>query len=161
MPPRFSLQNVLDYRHSKVETLEVSHGRLQHQLHKAVEQLQALEKERDVLLTELGSYQNGNLDLQKILQSRTFLKRLQKGMERQQQEIERFKVEAEEARRALVLAKQDEAAMEKLSQKEMQVYTDRMNMRDKLQQDDIYISQAHAANEKKLRERVPHVRYVF
>jgi len=161
MPPRFSLQNVLDYRHSKVETLEVAHGRLQHQVQKAVEQLHALEKERDGLLLELGSYQNGNLDLQKILQARTFLKRLQKGMERQQQEIERLKAEAEEARRALVQAKQDEAAMEKLSQKEMQVYTDRMNMREKQQQDDIYISQAHAASEKKMRERATNVRYVF
>jgi len=161
MPPRFSLQNVLDYRHSKVETLEVAHGRLQHQVQKAVEQLQAMEKERDTLLLELGSYQNGNLDLQKILQARTFLKRLQKGMERQQQEIVRLKAEAEEARRALVQAKQDEAAMEKLSQKEMQVYTDRMNMREKQQQDDIYISQAHAANEKKMRERATNVRYVF
>ncbi len=161
MPPKFSLQNVLDYRHSKVETLEVAHGRLQHQLQKAFDQLHSLEKERDALLQELGSYQNGNLDLQKILQSRTFLKRIQKGMERQQMEIERLKVEAEEARRALVQAKQDEAAMEKLSQKEMQVYTDRMNMREKQQQDDIYISQAHSANEKKMRERVPNVRYVF
>ncbi len=161
MPPKFSLQNVLDYRHSKVETLEVAHGRLQHQLQKAIDQLHDLEKERDVLLQELGSYQNGNLDLQKILQSRTFLKRIQKGMERQQLEIEHLKVEAEEARRALVQAKQDEAAMEKLSQKEMQVYTDRMNMREKQQQDDIYISQAHSANEKKMRERVPNVRYVF
>jgi flagellar export protein FliJ len=161
MPPRFSLQNVLDYRHNKVETLEVAHGRLQHQLHQAIEQLHILEKERDGLLLELGSYQNGNLDLQKILQSRTFLKRLQKGIERQQQEIERLSVEAEEARRALVLAKQDEAAMEKLSQKELQVYTDRMNIREKQQQDDIYISQAHAANEKKMRERVSNVRFVF
>ncbi|BCY17951.1 MAG: flagellar export protein FliJ [Chloroflexi bacterium] len=161
MPPKFSLQNVLDYRHSKVETLEVAHGRLQHQLQKAIDQLHELEKARDSLLQELGSYQNGNLDLQKILQSRTFLKRIQKGMERQQQEIDRLKAEAEEARRALVQAKQDEAAMEKLSQKEMQVYTDRMNMREKQQQDDIYISQAHSANEKKMRERVPNVRYVF
>ena len=52
--------------------------------------------------------------------------------------------------------------LEKLSEKEMQVYTDRANMREKQQQDDIYISQAHAANEKKMRERIPvNVRYVF
>lgn len=161
MPPRFSLQNVLDYRHSKVEKLEVAFGRLQHQVQKAVEQLQLMQKEHDALLQELGSYQNGDLDLQKILQSRTFLKRLQKGMERQKLEIQRLTEEAEQARRELVQAKQDEAAMEKLSQKELQVYTERMNMREKQQQDDIYISQAHAANEKKMRERAVNVRYVF
>ncbi len=162
MPPKFSLQNVLDYRHSKVEKLEVVLGRLQHQLQSAREKLEAMEQERQRLMVELGSYQNGDLNLQKILQARTFLKRIQKGMDRQKEEIEQLKVEVEKTRLELIQAKQDEAALEKLSQKELQAYTDRANMREKQQQDDIYISQAHSANEKKMRERIPvNVRYVF
>jgi flagellar export protein FliJ len=161
MPPKFSLQNVLDYRHSKVEKLEVVFGRLQNQLQLAREQLQVMEKEKQGLLQELGSYQNGDLNLQKILQARTFLKRIQKGMERQKAEIAHLAIEAENARLALVQAKQDEVALEKLSEKEMLVYSERANLREKQQQDDIYISQAHAANEKKMRERMPSVRYIF
>lgn len=162
MPPKFSLQNVLDYRHSKVEKLEVQFGRLQNQLLKAQEQLEIMEREQQQLLGELGSYQNGDLNLQKILQARTFLKRLQKGMDRQKSEIAQLKIELENSRVALVQAKQDEAALQKLSQKEMQIYIERDNSREKQQQDDIYISQAHAANEKKMRERMPaNVRYVF
>jgi flagellar export protein FliJ len=161
MPPKFSLQNVLDYRHSKVEKLEVIFGRTQNQLLLAKEQLAAMESERDTLLKDLGSYQNGDLNLQKILQARTFLKRVQKGMDRQKLEIARLAVEAENARLALITAKQDEVALEKLSQKELQVYTDKANMREKQQQDDIYISQAHAANDKKMRERMQNVRFVF
>jgi len=161
MPPKFSLQNVLDYRHSKVEKLEVIFGRTQNQLLLAKEQLAAMESERDTLLKDLGSYQNGDLNLQKILQARTFLKRVQKGMDRQKLEIAHLTIEAENARLALITAKQDEVALEKLSQKELQVYTDKANMREKQQQDDIYISQAHAANEKKMRERMQNVRFVF
>jgi flagellar export protein FliJ len=162
MPPKFSLQNVLDYRHSKVEKLEVILGRLHHQLQTAKEQLAAMEQEKQHLMEELGTYQNGNLNLQKILQARTFLKRIQKGMDRQKAEIENLTVETENTRLALVQAKQDEVALEKLSEKELQVYTDRANMREKQQQDDIYISQAHVANDKKMRERIPvNVRYVF
>jgi len=99
--------------------------------------------------------------LQVILQSRTYLKRLQKGMDRQQIEINQLTIEVNNARIALVQAKQDEVALEKLSEKELQTYTEKVNLREKLQQDDIYISQAHAANEKKLRERMQNVRYVF
>lgn len=162
MPPKFSLQNVLDYRHSKVEKLEVVLGRLQNQLQSAREKLATMEQEKQRLMVELGSYQKGDLNLQKILQARTFLKRIQKGMDRQKEEIEHLKLEAENARVELVQAKQDEAALEKLSQKELQIYTERANLREKQQQDDIYISQAHTANEKKMRERIPvNVRYVF
>jgi flagellar export protein FliJ len=162
MPPKFSLQNVLDYRHSNVEKLEVILSRVVHQLQMAKDQLAAMEQDRQRLMVELGSYQNGDLNLQKILQARTFLKRIQKGMDRQKAEIAELTVEAENARLALIQAKQDEVALEKLSQKELQVYTDQANMREKQQQDDIYISQAHAANDKKMRERIPvNVRYVF
>ena len=62
MPPKFSLQNVLDYRHSKVEKLEVVLGRLHHQLQTAKEQLAAMEQEKQHLMEELGTYQNGNLE---------------------------------------------------------------------------------------------------
>lgn len=161
MPPKFSLQNVLDYRHSKVEKLEVILGQLQQQLQAARERLESMQVEKQRLLVELGSYQNGDLNMQKILQARTFLKRLQRGMDRQKVEVERLSIEAENARLTLVQAKQDEVALEKLSEKEQRVYTDKANMREKQQQDDIYISQAHAANEKKMRERISNVRYVF
>jgi flagellar export protein FliJ len=161
MTPRFSLQNVLDYRHSKVEKMEIVLGRLQNQLQAARDRMSVLEIEKQRLMQELSTFQSGTLDLQAILQARTYLKRLQKGMDRQQIEINRFSIEVENARIALVQAKQDEAALEKLSQKELQTYTDKVNMREKQQQDDIYISQAHASNEKKMRERMQNVRFVF
>lgn len=161
MAPKFSLQNVLDYRHSKVEKLEVIFSRLQNQYLSSREKLATMETEKTRLLQELGSHQSGNLNLQAILQARSYLKRLQKGIDRQLLEINRLKLETENARINLIQAKQDEAALEKLSEKELQVYTDKANMREKLQQDDIYISQAHAANERKMRERIQNVRLVF
>jgi flagellar export protein FliJ len=161
MSPRFSLQNVLDYRHSKVEKLEVVLGRLQNLLQVAQERMSAMGIEKQRLLNELGSYQSGNLDLQTILQARTYLKRLQKSIDRQQVEINKLSVDVENARIALVEAKQDEVALEKLSAKELQIHTDKVNIREKQQQDDIYISQAHAANDKKMRERMQNVRFVF
>jgi flagellar export protein FliJ len=161
MPPRFSLQNVLDYRHSKVEQLEVILSRIQNHLHAARDRMTRLESEKQKQMQELGAHQSGNLDLQTILQARTYLKRLQRSMERQQTEINRLTIEAENARIALIDSKQDEAALEKLSEKELQVFTDKVNLREKQQQDDIYISQAHAVSEKKMRERMQNVRFVF
>jgi flagellar export protein FliJ len=161
MPPRFSLQNVLDYRHSKVEKLEVVFGRIQNLLQAARDRMTILETEKRTQLEQLGAYQNGQLDMQTILQARTYLKRLQKGIDRQQIEINRLVSEAENARLELIQAKQDEVALEKLSEKEMQVFIEKDNLREKQAQDDIYISQAHAASERKMRERNAHVRYVF
>jgi flagellar export protein FliJ len=161
MTPRFSLQNVLDYRHSKVEKLEVVFGRIQNQLQAAQNRMSIMDAEKQQLLQELGSFQNGNLDLQTILQARTYLKRVQKGIDRQQIEINRISVEVENARVALIQAKQDEVALEKLSDKEQQIYSDKVNIREKQQQDDIYISQAHTANDRKMRERMENVRFVF
>jgi flagellar export protein FliJ len=161
MSPRFSLQNILDYRHNKVEKMEVVFGRLQNQLLLAKNQMLTLETQKQQLMQELGSFQNGNLDLQTILQARTYLKRVQKGIERQRIEIERLSVEVENARITLIQAKQDEVALEKLSEKELQVYSDKVNIREKQQQDDIYISQAHTANDRKMRERIENVRFIF
>jgi flagellar export protein FliJ len=161
MAPKFSLQNVLDYRHSKVEKLEVVFGRVQNQLQAAHEKLISMETEKQRLMKELGSYQSGNIDLQTVLQARTYLKRIQKGIDVQQIEIKRLTVEVEIARSALVEAKQDEVALEKLSEKELQTFTDKVNVREKQQQDDIYISQAHTSNERKMRERMQNVRFVF
>jgi flagellar export protein FliJ len=161
MTPRFSLQNVLDYRHSKVEKMEVVLSRLQNQLFAARNRMSSLEIEKQRLMQELSSFQSGDLDLQAILQARTYLKRIQKGIDHLKIEITRLTVEVENARIALVQAKQDEVALEKLSEREQQIYTDKVNIREKQQQDDIYISQAHAANEKKMRERMQNVRFVF
>jgi flagellar export protein FliJ len=151
----------LDYRHSKVEKLEVILSQIQNQLHAARGRMTKLEIEKQKQMQELGAHQSGNLDLQTILQARTYLKRLQRSMERQQTEINRLSIEAENARIALIESKQDEAALEKLSEKELQIFTDKVNLREKQQQDDIYISQAHAVSEKKMRERIQNVRFVF
>jgi flagellar export protein FliJ len=161
MSPKFSLQNILDYRHNKVEKMEVVFGKLQNQLLLAKDQMLSLETQKQKLMLELGSFQNGNLDLQTILQARTYLKRVQKGIDRQRIEIERLSAEVENARITLIQAKQDEVALEKLSEKELQVYSDKVNIREKQQQDDIYISQAHTANDRKMRERIENVRFVF
>ena len=63
MPPKFSLQNVLDIRKSKVEGLEVELGKLIAAKQQMEELLTALYENRTSLLEQLFLEQQGEMDL--------------------------------------------------------------------------------------------------
>jgi len=142
MPPRFSLQSILDYHHNRVELLEVELGTLVHTRQEIMDMLLSLMKDQERMLEELRDLQNGELDLQTISLIRYNIHRLQENIEKQQQALKMLEQAIEVKQMEIIQARQDEAVFDKLKEKELVRFQVRMDQQEKILMDDIYISKA-------------------
>jgi len=143
MPPKFSLQSVLEYQQKRVDLLEVDLGRLQQSKQAALDLLNQYQVELVQIMAELSNLQNGDLDMQAVMMARLNVKRVQNQILNQKMTIQAIEKAIAEKRQEVILARQDEAAMETLRDKEIQRFNDRVIEQEKRQQDDIYTSKAH------------------
>ncbi len=142
MTPKFSLQNVLDIRHGKVELLEIELGKLQSAYQKTEKLWMALKEEQASLLELLNSAQSGDIDLFQISALRSNILHVNERIEDVMLELARQKREITEKRTNLVKAKQDEETLEILKKKRYEVYMAEQIRIEARAQDDIYIAQA-------------------
>jgi flagellar export protein FliJ len=161
MPPRFSMQGILDYRHSRVEVLEVDLSKAMQNHQHGIDVLDNLFTEQRRLFQEMTDSQKGELDLKALTHNRQMSRNIQNLIAQQREEIVRLAAEVEKARYNLIQAKQDEQVMVTLSEKELLKFTEKQYLQEKQQQDDVYISKAHAETAKKLEGRSQNVRLVF
>lgn len=142
MSPKFSLQNVLDLRHGKVELLEIELGKL-HAIHQETQNLHiSLEQYQNSLLNELSAAQTGEIDLVKINLLRLNALQINKHIEIVALELKKQARAIEEKRTELIQAKQSEETLEILKRKRHEVYTAEQVQIEAHAQDDIYIAQA-------------------
>ena len=142
MAPKFSLQNVLDVRHGKVELLEVELGKLMIAQQDVELQLSTLHEFHKNLLDELTIIQSGDIDLIKSSLLRLNLSQVNGYIKRLNIELVRRKKEVEEKRADLVKAKQAEETLEILKRKRHEIYMAEQIQLEARMQDDIYIAQA-------------------
>lgn len=142
MPPKFSLQPVLNFRHSRVEALEIELGRLQSARGRELARLRAMEDARARLLHELREQQAGRLDLVSIGQSRLGLKVVEGQMTQQVTLLDDLARQIEARRLELVAAKVDEETLELLKAKELERHRAEQARQEDRLRDDIYIAQA-------------------
>jgi flagellar export protein FliJ len=142
MPPKFSLQNVLDIRHGKVELLQIELGKLLAAQQETESRLLALREFQGELLDQLSLAQVDEIDLVKmnllrlnILQVNTYIESLTLELTRQKQAVE-------DKRTELVSAKQSEETLQILKRRRHEVYLAEQLQIESRAQDDIYISQA-------------------
>ncbi len=142
MAPKFSLQNVLDVRHGRVELLEVELGKLMLAQQEVEVQLSTLHGFHKNLLEELAIVQSGDIDLTKSGLLRLNLSQVTGYIKRLTVELVKRKREVEEKRTDLVKAKQAEETLEILKRKRHDVYLAEQVQIEARMQDDIYIAQA-------------------
>jgi flagellar export protein FliJ len=142
MPPKFSLQAVLDFRHSRVEGLEVSLGSLQAARLVAETRLEALHEERLGLFEALRRTQAGALDLGAIGHLRQSLKGLERRIEQQEASLAELLLQIEQRRLELVEAKQQEETLATLKAREIERYQAVLAQQENRLRDDIYIARA-------------------
>jgi len=150
MSPKFSLQNVLDVRHGKVELLEIDLGKLA-MIHQQTENLLAsLETFQAGLLEQLSEAQTGEIDLVKL--NLLFLNslRIGKNIEIVNLELKKQDLAIEEKRAELIRAKQSEETLQILKRNRHEVYVAEQVQIEAQALDDIYIarsflSQQHGA----------------
>ncbi len=142
MGPKFSLQAVLDYRHSRVESLEMELARLQEALQQGLA-MQAQTQDWIVqLYQQLEEAQNGELDLFAIQHLREDLQNAQNKLDQINTAIKLLEERLEGKRLEIVTAKQAEETLNTLKQKEQNRWLAERAAAENRQQDDTYISQA-------------------
>lgn len=142
MPPKFSLQSILDYHHSRVEILEVELGTMLHNRHDIMDLLMDLMTEQERLIGNLKELQSGELDLNSIGLIRSNIHHLQGNIEKQQKTLKALEQAIEKKQLEIVQARQDEAIFDKLKEKEFIRFQNKMNEQEKILMDDIYTSKA-------------------
>jgi flagellar export protein FliJ len=142
MSPKFSLQNVLDIRHGKVELLEIDLGKLLSAHQRSEDLLQSLRREHASLLELLNAAQMGEIDLFKISALRSNILQINQRIEDAMLELARLNREIEKKRVELIKAKQDEETLEILKKKRHEVYLAEQVQMEARAQDDIYIARA-------------------
>ena len=142
MAPKFSLQNVLDIRHEKVEILEIELGKLS-AIHQETRNLMnSLKEYQCSLLDQLNETQTGEIDMVKLNLLRLNILQVSKHIEIVMIELKKQAREIEEKRTNLVQAKQSEETLEILTRKRHEIYTAEQIQIEAQVQDDIYIARA-------------------
>ena len=142
MAPKFSLQNVLDLRHGKVELFEIELSKLLAVQQETEMRLVSLQEFQRDLLDQLRDAQLGEIDLARISLLRLNILQVNTYIESISLELARQNHEVKEKRTELVQAKQSEEILEILKRKRYEVYLAEQVQIEARAQDDIYIAQA-------------------
>ena len=142
MPPKFSLQPVLDYRHNRVEVLEVELGRLLQTQKRGQTILEALQDSRGRIISQLKDGQQGDIDLFLISRLRSSLNNINERITQQETYLIELNYQVQEKRTEVISAKQDDEALQTLKDRETQRYMVEQAKKENRLQDDIYISRA-------------------
>lgn len=142
MPPKFSLQPVLDYRHNRVEVLEVELGRLLKTQKLGQTILEALQDSRGRIINQLKDRQQGEIDLFLISRLRSSLNNVNERIIQQEAYLVELDYQVQEKRNEVISAKQDDEALQTLKDREIERYQAEQAQKENRLQDDIYISRA-------------------
>jgi flagellar export protein FliJ len=143
MAPRFNLQNVLDIRHSRVESLEIALSELQIKLLRAQEALATQQERQAALMVRLSEAQQGDLDLVEINLLHFDILQTDQQVKIAACAVDVAQVEADNKRKELIAARQDEETLQILKRKRIEIYNQEQAMIEARQQDEIYIAQAY------------------
>jgi len=152
MPPKFSLQPVLDYRHSRVEAEQIELARLNQAYHQGLAHLDFLEEEIAQVYLKIGNMQTGKIDMDQLAQYRLRVRMLDIQIRDQQEMLADLMEQIDAQRERLVHAKQDEETLVILKKKRLQVWKDEQRQKENSHRDDIYISQAFSRSSMSARE---------
>lgn len=142
MPPKFSLQSILEYHHNRVEKLEMELGLLNQQKKSIEEMIERLSAKKIDLYDELVAHQEGELDLKMIDHIRQNINHIQLQVVQQTNKKAETEKAISKKRVELVDAKKEEAVFEKLKEKEHEQWLEKVNQSEKDALSDLYISQA-------------------
>ena len=112
MAPKFSLQNVLDVRHGKVELHQIELSKLLVAQHETEKRLMSLKEFQRELLEQLRDAQYGEIDLSKVSLLRMNILQVNGYIENISLELARLNHQLREKKTELIEAKQAEETLE-------------------------------------------------
>jgi flagellar export protein FliJ len=142
MSPKFALQSVLDYRHSRVEGLEIELAELLKEARQYQELLNKLVQLKLNLLAELTERQAGEMDLFAIRHLRGNIQVVDTHSDQTRAAIVEVNQRVNAKRLEMVQARQEEETLNILKEKEIDRFKLEQSQAEGRQTDDVYISQA-------------------
>lgn len=146
--PKFSLQNVLDIRHGKVELLEIELGKLLAIRQETQNLLASLGQDQDSLLNQLRAAQTGEIDLVNLNLLRLNALQVNRHIDIVTLELKKQSRAIEDKRTELIQAKQSEETLETLKRNRHEVYAAEQIHIEAQAQDDIYIARAFSIHQQ-------------
>jgi flagellar export protein FliJ len=146
MPPLFIFQNILDIRHSKVESIEIQLGKIEEMLISLFSKKDSLQEMKAKELDAMKLMMQGEVDIFQLDLLRSSVKNIDEYSKKVEVEISETQKKITQVRASLVQAKQDEETLEILKEKEIEKYKSELKRIENNQQDDIYISLAFKNN---------------
>jgi len=143
MALRFSLQPVLDVRHTKVEALEISLGELLASQQEGFQMLAAYQETQKVLYQEMVNSQQGEMDLFTLQHLQANARTIETRITQVKEALKILAGKIDEKRQELILAKQAEEVLKTLKENENKRYQAELAAAENRSLDDIYISQAY------------------
>lgn len=140
MAPKFSLQTVLDVRHSRAEALEVEFSKLLAREQVIFHEIENLENTKDSLMSKLHDQMTGEMDLFVVAHLRANINQHVTAIENCHIALANLQIEIESKRRQLVSARQAEETLDILKKKEIKRFKDLEVIHENKEQDDIYIA---------------------
>jgi flagellar export protein FliJ len=140
MAPKFSLQTVLDVRHSRAEALEVEFSKLLAREQVIFNEIENLENTKDSLMFKLHDQMTGEMDLFVVAHLRANINQHVTAIENCHLALAKLQIEIESKRRQLISARQAEETLDILKKKEIKRFKDLEVIHEHKEQDDIYIA---------------------
>jgi flagellar export protein FliJ len=141
MPPKFSLQTVLDVRHSKVEALEIELGLMMQEKLQKENYLHTLYLAQDKLYEALHQSMSGMLDLIQVNLLRANINQVGSQLQATNQQIQDLENRVTIKREDLITAKKEEESLKLLKTREYERFLEEEKEKEKRFMDDVYISQ--------------------
>jgi flagellar export protein FliJ len=139
---KFSLQSVLDVRHSRVEGLEIELSQLVQAENEALERLLVLERAQAELYATMRAARQGEVKLNELALTDRELLQLEKRLEQARGNRRRLHEQVDAKRSQLVQARQDEEVLETLKGKEIERQHAEEVQSENRAVDEIYVAQA-------------------
>jgi flagellar export protein FliJ len=140
MAQKFSLQSVLDFRHSQVEALEIEFGKILAARQEMEVRLENLRTTHEQVCLQLYRSQTGEMDIFFVQQLQASLNQVREAATVVCREIEELEKIKDAKRQELITAKQSEETLGILKTKETERFRMEQTAQESRLQDDLYIS---------------------
>ncbi|MDD5369950.1 MAG: flagellar FliJ family protein [Anaerolineaceae bacterium] len=142
MPPKFSLQSVMDYRHSQVEALEIELGRLLAVQRESQARLDSLGSLHNHLCGQLQQIQSGDLDLFLVKSLHGNINQVREAIVQATFDLRELEQLVETKRQQVISSRQSEETLGILKSKETDRFKADQARQELILQDDVYITRA-------------------
>jgi flagellar export protein FliJ len=142
MAPKFGLQSVLDFRHNRVEALELDFSKLQEARRQGLEMQEQVRQNLADVYARMQTAQEGEIDLFAIQHLHQDSHSIKKQLDQIVDALAVLEGRIEDKRKEIVAARQAEETLNTLKTKEVDRWQAEQLLAEGKQQDNVYIAQA-------------------